>query len=184
MAHIEIPSGFPGIVGLMKYRPDTGRLLLELSETLLRGDSPLSVEERELIGAYVSHLNECNFCTGVHAAVAKQLLNNNSNLVDIVCQNLESADITDRLKALLKIAAKVQVGGKQVSEDDIQKAKNLGATDRDIHDTVLIAAAFCMFNRYVDGLATTTPNESGAYEQMACQIVEFGYAKASELLFE
>lgn len=184
MAHIDISSGFPGIVGLMKYRPDTGKLLLELSETLLTGDSPLSVEERELISAYVSHRNECNFCTGVHGAIAKQLLKNKSNLVEAVYQNLENADITDKLKALLKIAAKVQLGGKQVSDGDIQQAKNAGATDRDIHDTVLIAAAFCMFNRYVDGLATTTPNESGAYEQMACQIVESSYAEAGELLFE
>ncbi|MDY7003409.1 MAG: peroxidase-related enzyme [Cyanobacteriota bacterium] len=184
MAHIDIPSGFPGIVGLMKYRPDTGKLLLELSETLLRGDSPLSVEERELIAAYVSHLNECKFCTGVHGTVAKQLLKRNSNLVDAVYDNVENADITEKLKALLVIAANVQLGGKQVYEDDIQEAKCVGATDREIHDTVLIAAAFCMFNRYVDGLATTTPNESGAYEQMACQIVEFGYAGARELLFE
>ena len=184
MAHIDIASNFPGIMGLMKYRPDTGKLLLEFSETLLRGESPLSVEERELIAAYVSHRNECNFCTGVHGAIAKQLLKNNSNVVDTVYQNLESADITDKLKALLKIAAKVQLNGKQVSEDDIQQAKNLGATDREIHDTVLIAAAFCMFNRYVDGLATTIPNEPGAYKQMACQIVESGYAGAKELLFE
>ncbi len=184
MAHIDIPSGFPGIAGLMKYRPDTGKLLLELSETLLRGDSPLSLEERELIAAYVSHRNECNFCTGVHGAVAKQLLKNNSNVVDTVYQNLESANITDKLKALIKIAAKVQLDGKQVSEDDIQLAKILGATDREIHDTVLIAAAFCMFNRYVDGLATTIPKEPGAYEQIACQIVESGYSGSKELLFE
>ncbi len=184
MAHIDIPSNFPGIMGLMKYRPDTGKLLLELSETLLRGESPLSIEERELIAAYVSHRNECNFCRGVHGAIAKQLLKNNSNVVETVYQNLESADITDKLKTLLKIAAKVQIDGKQVSEDDIQQAKNLGATDREIHDTVLIAAAFCMFNGYVDGLATTIPNEPGAYKEMAGQIVESGYAGAKELLFE
>ncbi len=184
MAHIDIASNFPGIMGLMKYRPDTGKLLLELSETLLRGDSPLSVEERELIAAYVSHRNECDFCTGVHGAVAKQLFKNNSNVVETIYQNIESADITDKLKALLKIAAKVQIDGKQVSEDNIQQAKNLGATDREIHDTVLIGAAFSMFNRYVDGLGTTTPNESGAYEQMACKIVESGYSGSKELLFE
>ncbi|NEQ38173.1 MAG: peroxidase-related enzyme [Okeania sp. SIO3I5] len=183
MAHIDIPSNFPGIMGLMKYRPDTGKLLLELSETLLRGESPLLLEERELIAAYVSQRNECNFCAGVHGAVAKQLFKNKSNVVDTIYQNLESASITDKLKALLKIAAKVRLDGKQVSEDDIQQAKNLGATDREIHDTVLIAAAFCMFNRYVDGLATTTPKESGAYEQMACHIVESGYAGSKELLF-
>ncbi|NES79990.1 MULTISPECIES: carboxymuconolactone decarboxylase family protein [Okeania] len=142
MAHIDIPLGFPGIAGLMKYRPDTGKLLLELSETLLRGDSPLSVEERELIGAYVSRRNECNFCTGVHGTVAKQLLKHNSNFVDAVYDNVENTDITDKLKALLKIAAKVQLGGKQVSEDDIQQAKNVGATDREIHDTVINCSSF------------------------------------------
>ncbi|MGD1716781.1 carboxymuconolactone decarboxylase family protein [Hydrocoleum sp. CS-953] len=175
MAHIDIPSNFPGMMGLVKYRPDTGKLLLELAETLLRGDSPLSLEERELIAAYVSYRNECDFCTGVHGAVAKQLFKNNSNVVDAVYQNFESANITDKLKALLKIAAKVQLDGKQVSEDNIQRAKNLGATDREIHDTVLIAAAFSMLNRYIDGLAVTIPNDPGAYEQIACQIVESGY---------
>jgi len=184
MAHIDVASNFPGIMGLMKYRPDTGKLLLEFSETLMRGDSPLSLEERELIGAYVSHRNKCDFCTNIHGAVAKQMLKNNSDVVDTIYQNLESAEIADKLKGLLKIAAKVQLDGKQVSEDDIQQAKNLGATDREIHDTVLIAAAFCMFNRYVDGLAATTPKESGVYEQMACKIVESGYAGSKELFFE
>ncbi len=86
-----------------------------------------------------------------------------------------NADVSDKLKALLSIAASVQKGGKFVTSEQIEAAKELGATDKDIHDTVLIAAAFCMFNRYVDGLASDTPTDLSSYPLRAQQIAEKGY---------
>jgi hypothetical protein len=76
---------------------------------------------------------------------------------------------------LLKIAAKVQSGGKNVSTADVELAREQGATDIEIHDTVLIAAAFCMFNRYVDGLATWQPDDDELYDKMGEQRAREGY---------
>lgn len=179
MSYIDLPSEFPGIISLMKYRPDTGKLIGELTEALLRGDSPLSVGERELISTYVSLQNECKFCVAAHEAITRKVLVNESEMIDSIHHNLENANMSEKLKSLLKIAAKVKESGHHVTADDIEKSKLQGATDREIHDTVLIAAAFCMFNRYVDGLAAITPEDPSLYEQIASRIVQFGYTSMS-----
>jgi alkylhydroperoxidase/carboxymuconolactone decarboxylase family protein YurZ len=90
-------------------------------------------------------------------------------------QDFESSDLSDKMKALLTIAGSVQKSGKQVTTEQIALAKNAGATDREIHDTVLIAAAFCMFNRYVDGLGTWAPEGTDFYVNRAPMRAEQGY---------
>ena len=148
------------------FRPETGEHLYELAQVLLRGESPLSEAERELIAAYVSHRNDCMFCMSSHAAAARCLYGNEKNVVDEVLTDMQQSAVSDKMKALLHIAGKVQVLGKEVMPGDIESARVLGATDREIHDTVLIAASFSMFNRYVDGLATFTPTDDAVYEEM------------------
>jgi len=166
MAHINVPEGVPGIRSLVMFRPETGKPLYDLAQALLRGDSPLSEAERELIAAYVSYLNDCMFCMKSHAAAARCLYGDQKNKVDDVLKDMQKSEVSDKLKALLHIAGKVQVLGKEVTPEDIEAAKKLGAVDREIHDTVLIAAAFCMFNRYVDGLNSFTPTDPADYEAM------------------
>jgi uncharacterized peroxidase-related enzyme len=156
MAHIKVEEGIPGIRSLVLFRPETGKPLYELAQVLLRGPSPLTEAERELIAAYTSYRNECMFCMNSHAAVARCLYGDDKNLVDEVLSDMQRAGISDKMKALLYIAGKVQVLGKEVKPSDVEAARSLGAGDREIHDTVLIAAAFAMFNRYVDGLASFT----------------------------
>ncbi|MEO8660670.1 MAG: carboxymuconolactone decarboxylase, partial [Bryobacteraceae bacterium] len=78
------------------------------------------------------------------------------------------------------IAGLVQKGGKHVRAEDIEAARQEGATDLEIHDTVLIAASFCMFNRYVDGLATWAPTDPDVYRQRAGRLAEMGYRKSTE----
>ncbi len=73
----------------------------------------------------------------------------------------------------------MQKGGKQVTVEDIARAREQGATDKEIHDTVLIAAAFCMYNRYVDGLATSQPADPGAYREMGKMLAHEGYVRAN-----
>jgi uncharacterized peroxidase-related enzyme len=162
----------------MMFRPETADPLLQLADVLLRGDNTLSRGERELIAAYVSELNDCYFCQASHSAFAALQLDGGMPLVDQVKDDPATAPISDKLRALLAIAGKVQQGGKRVTTDDVTAARNQGATDVEIHDTVLIAAAFCMFNRYVDGLATWTPTDPQAYEEMARRVVENGYLGA------
>jgi len=174
MAHINVPEGVPGIRSLVMFRPETGKYLYDLAQELLRGESPLSQAERELIAAYVSKRNDCFFCMSSHAAAARCLYNDEEGIVDDVLNDMQTADISNKMKALLHIAGKVQILGNEVSFEDIELARNEGASDKELHDTVLIAAAFCMFNRYVDGLASFTPTDPEAYKEMGKRMVQ-GY---------
>ncbi len=175
MPHITLNSDEPGIRGLFRFRPETARPLNELVEVLLQGPSTLTPGERELIAAYVSGLNECKYCCSSHSAYAAAQLPGGMALVTEVRADAASAPVTAKLKALLGIAAAVQQGGLKVTEDDVAAARAEGATDLEIHDTVLIAAAFCMFNRYVDGLGTIAPDDPADYDVRAQLIVTNGY---------
>lgn len=174
MAHIPVPEGVPGIRSLVMFRPETGQYLYELAQILLRGESTLSEAERELIAAYVSHRNDCMFCRDSHAAASRCLYGDEKNIVDEVLSDMHEANVSNKMKALLTIAGKVQVLGKEVTDEDITAARKYDATDREIHDTVLIAATFSMFNRYVDGLATLTPTDPKVYEEMGQRMAK-GY---------
>ena len=173
--HITLNSDEPGIRGLMRFRPETAGPLNELAEVLLRAPNSLTPGERELIAAYVSGLNECKFCCSCHSAYAAAQLPGGMALVREVRDDAASAPVSGKLKALLRIAAAVQEGGQKVSADDVAAARAEGATDVEIHDTVLIAAAFCMYNRYVDGLATIAPDDPAAYEARVPQMLALGY---------
>jgi uncharacterized peroxidase-related enzyme len=176
MAHIELNNDLPGIRGLMAYRPETEAPLNFLAETLLRDDNnSLSRGERELIATYVSYLNDCFFCQNVHGAMAGHYLGCNIEQIDRIKQDFKTAELDGKMKALLSIAASVQKGGKNVTSEQIAEARNHGAADVEIHDTVLIAAAFCMFNRYVDGLATWAPTDRQIYVDRAPQRALDGY---------
>ena len=175
MPHIDLPEGVPGIRSAMLFRPETAGPLSELAEVLLRSENTLTRGERELIAAYVSNLNECAFCQASHSAFAALQLDAGMPLVEEVKRDPSTARISEKMKALLAVAAKVQASGRAVTEQDIAAAREVGATDTEIHDTVLIAAAFCMFNRYVDGLATWTPTDPAMYEESGRRVVEHGY---------
>jgi len=175
MAHIDFKNDFPGIRSALAFSPQTAEPIGVLAEILLRSDNSLSRAERELIATYVSHLNDCFYCDHSHGAIACIYLDGNNEIVDQVRNDYTSAAISEKLKSLLRIAEKVQQSGKAVTSEDIGNAKENGASDKDIHDTVLIAAAFCMFNRYVDGLATYAPKDMSTYPLRAKQIVERGY---------
>jgi uncharacterized peroxidase-related enzyme len=184
MAHITLPEGFPGIRGPMMFRPETAKPLNELVEVLLRGPSTLSQGERELIATCVSARNDCTYCQTIHGAIAAHHLNGNEKLVECVKLDFEHAEITDKLKALLAIAGKVQRGGKNVAAEDVERARAAGATDLEIHDTVLIAAAFCMYNRYVDGLATVQPADPAFYRERGVRVARDGYVAVSKEYLE
>jgi uncharacterized peroxidase-related enzyme len=171
-----------GIRGLLAYRPETGEVLSQLGDVLLRGDSTLPRGERELIAAYVSRGNECEYCTGSHSATAAAQLPGGMAQVEATLAGAAAGTApgpgepgSDKLRALLDIAGLVRVDGRLVSDAAAGKARAAGATDAEIHDTVLIAAAFCMFNRYVDGLGTAVPADPGDYAMGAEMLVKYGY---------
>jgi uncharacterized peroxidase-related enzyme len=177
MPHIALPAEYPGIRSLFMYSPVTAKPLNDLVQTLLHdpATSTLTPGERELIATYTSSLNECTYCANTHGAIAKYQLGGDENVVKAVRADPDKAAISDKLKALLNIAAKVRVNGKNVTAEDIAKAREQGATDKEIHDAVLIAAAFCMFNRYVDGLATWAPDDPAVYDSIGQQRASEGY---------
>ena len=179
MPHIQLPEGLPGIRGPMAFRPETSKPLNELVEILLRGPSTLTSGERELIATYVSAQNDCYYCQTIHGAIAAAHLNGDEELVRSVKKDFLHADVSPKLKALLAIAGKVQQSGKNVTREDVAHARELGATDIEIHDTVLIAAVFCLCNRYVDGLATWAPDDPEMYRQRGKMVARDGYVAAN-----
>jgi uncharacterized peroxidase-related enzyme len=180
MAHIKLPEHLPGIRGAMAFRPETARPLNDLVEILLHAPNSLTPGDRELIATYVSSENDCYYCQTIHGAIAAANLNGDEALVKQVKLDFQDADISHKLKTLLNIAGKVQRGGKHVTDADVAEARKAGATDIEIHDTVLIAAAFCMFNRYVDGLATTQPRDEAMYRERGKWIARDGYVNVSK----
>jgi uncharacterized peroxidase-related enzyme len=178
MAHIALPEGLPGISGGFAFRPETAKPMRELAHILLHEPNSLAPGERELIATYVSSQNDCYFCQTSHGAAAASHLGD-ADIVKQVKAGFQHAAISDKLKALLVIAGKVQQGGKNVTAEDVEQARSQGATDLEIHDTVLIAAAFCMYNRYVDGLGTWQPRDESMYAAMGKHLATEGYHKPS-----
>ena len=180
MPHISLPPDLPGIRGAMAFRPETARPLNALVEILLQGPSTLTRGERELIATYVSSRNCTHYCHSIHGAIAAAHLGGNEALVKQVKTDFTQANISPKLKALLVIAGLVQKDGKLVTTAEVEAARREGATDLEIHDTVLIAAAFCMYNRYVDGLGTYQPEEEAFYRERGPRVARDGYVKVSE----
>ncbi|MFD5250617.1 carboxymuconolactone decarboxylase family protein [Amycolatopsis sp. NPDC058340] len=175
MPHIALDENLPGITGLFAYRPETAAPLGQLAEVLLRGPSSLSVGERELIGAVVSRGNDCTFCSRSHAAVAAEALEGGMPVVEAAWKDVDGAPVSEKVRALLHVALAVRESGKSVGDELIETARAKGATDVEIHDTVLIAAAFCMFNRYVDGLGTLAVDDQDAYREAGVRLLDHGY---------
>lgn len=175
VAHIDLGPAEPGILGLLRYRPETGGALKELTEVLLRGASTLTRGERELIAAHVSRLNDCPFCYHAHGTQAALQLDGGWSTVDAALTGEQVPTVSPKIRTLLRIAAAVRTGGREVTPALITDAREADATDLEIHDTVLIAAAFCMFNRYVDGLGTWAPADRQDYLPAGRRIVDQGY---------
>lgn len=173
MAHIPVRDGVPGIISLFEFDPEASRPLNALAQVVLRRPSTLTPAERELIATHVSTLNGCAFCAGSHAAAARHLLGDAAPVVEAVRTDPSTAPVSEKMRALLAIAARVQRGGRSVSDEEVAAARAEGATDQEIHDTVLIAAAFCMYNRYVDGLATAVPADG--YDAIGAHLAARGY---------
>ncbi len=176
MAFIPVQEHLPGVTGLLEFRTDTAKPIRELTQFLLRGSNTLTTAEREMIATAVSGGNECTFCTTAHKAVTDKLLGEKETSCKVL-DDIATAPVTPKLKALLNIALQVRENGKQVTSEAITKAKAEGATDIEIHDTVLIAALFCLYNRYVDGLGTDLPANADYYNTLTERLTTIGYTR-------
>jgi uncharacterized peroxidase-related enzyme len=178
MPHIALPEHLPGISAGFAFRPETAVPMRALAHILLHEPNSLTSGERELIATYVSSENDCYFCQTSHGAAAAAHLGDPAVVLQVKT-DFEKAPVSAKLKALLKIAGEVQRGGKNVTAASVSAAREQGATDMEIHDTVLIAAAFCMYNRYVDGLATWQPTDESMYTEMGKHLATVGYKTPS-----
>lgn len=175
MPHIALRDDLFGITSLLAYRPETAAPLCELTQVLLRGPSSLTEAERELIATYVSQRNECTFCATAHGSATCHADGGDAAQVEGVRADVDSAPVTEKMRALLHIAGKVQQNGNVMQHSDADAARAAGATDLEIHDTVLIAALFCLYNRYVDGLGTRTPTDPAYYDALGRRLTSRGY---------
>lgn len=174
MPHIPLDEKLPGITGLLNYRQDTALPIRQLTQILLRGESTLTEAERELIATVVSQGNQCKFCTAAHTAAADALLGERET-AEMVKNDPDNAPVSEKMKCLLEIARRVQADARTVSAELVAEAHKFGATDLEIHDTVLIAGLFCLYNKYVDGLASVTPTEPAFYDRLAGILKNSGY---------
>jgi uncharacterized peroxidase-related enzyme len=179
VAYISLNNSLPGITGLLENRLDTAAPIRALTQILLRGDNTLSIMERELIATTVSFRNQCRFCMRAHAATVIAL-GGTEELLNAIYQDPEHAPLTEKMKSLLAIGREVQSAGTGVKPSHIERARTAGASDQEIHDTVLIAALFCLYNRYVDGLNTYCPDDPAYYKKLAARLVTIGYDRPKD----
>ncbi|WP_336517260.1 peroxidase-related enzyme [Pollutibacter soli] len=182
MALIQLNNNLPGILGLMAYQSETTGHLQELTNALLWEDNSLSRGERELIAAYTSWLNECIFCLKSHGTSAMHYMKCDETFMESVRKDYKKSKLSPKMKSLLAIAAAVHKSGQSVTQDQFGEARKKGASDNEIHDTILIAAAFSMFNRYVDGLATNLPADDSFYAQSTAMIEAHGYSRKAGMM--
>jgi uncharacterized peroxidase-related enzyme len=174
MPYIPLKENLPGITGLLDYRTDTALPIRQLTQILLRGESTLTEGERELIATVTSYGNECRFCTAAHTAAANMYLKDPA-IAESVKADPDTAPVSAKMKALLAIATACQKNGRLVTPVMVTEARKEGVTDREIHDTVLITALFSLYNRYVDGLNTVTPEDPAFYDRLGHILQDKGY---------
>lgn len=179
MPYIPLNENLPGITGLLNYRLDTALPIRQLTQILLRGESTLTEGERELIATVVSNGNECRFCTAAHTAAANAYLDDPS-VTEQVKTDIATAAVSGKMKALLTIAKAAGTNGRLVTPEMIDAARKQDATDRELHDTVLITALFSLYNRYVDGLASVTPEEPSFYDRLGTILQAKGYLPSED----
>lgn len=156
----------------MALTPGLGLHLRGLADELLVKDFPgasITRAEREMLASAVSSANDCFFCMDSHNAFACDLLSRAKTSMEVVGARA-------KFQALQAIALTVRASARELGREDIERAKSAGATDGDVQLAVLIASAFSMYNRMVDGLRARTPEHERAYEARASEIADRGYA--------
>ena len=179
----------PGIVAALQLTPGLGVHLRGLADELLVNDFPgasISRGEREMLATAVSAANDCFYCMDSHGAFAAAVLerSGSSEMVPLIDQikTGSSEGLGDKMNALLEIARTVRRESLDLTETEVAKAKAAGATDADVQLAVLIASAFSMYNRLVDGFRARTPPTPEAYLTRAAQIAEHGYSAPPPVL--
>ena len=161
------------MLDVFQAHPGASRPLLEYHEVLLRGESPLSVAQRELIAAYVSGLNACRYCHGIHSRVAGAF-GVEAVLLEQLIDDVEASSVEETMKPLLRLARKLTVTPSRMTRADAEAAYAVGWDDRALHDAVSVCALFNFMNRLVDGLGIEVDDEY--FDLSAERLHQNGYA--------
>jgi uncharacterized peroxidase-related enzyme len=140
----------PHLSDVYKKFPECVRPVLAYHDLLLRGDSPLSIAERELIAAFVSGLNACNFCFGSHKIYA-QAFGIDETVIDAMVKDIDSSGVDEKLKPLLKYVAKLKDLPSKLTPADAKAVYDAGWSERALFDAVQVAALFNYMNRIIEG---------------------------------
>lgn len=182
---VEGVPDFPGIISVMMISPELATPLRALADFLLVRPYPhatITRSDRELIATAVSAGNDCFYCMDAHAAFAEALFArqgaeaNPSRDLTARIKLGDLGDLPKKMQHLVHIALEVRESGRKLTAETIAVARDCGATNADVQLAVMISAAFCMYNRMVDGFRARTPSDPVAYVERAGQIAAFGYA--------
>jgi uncharacterized peroxidase-related enzyme len=168
----------PQILHMLAYKPDRTDPLVQFAESVMRGPSPLSPAERELIAAFTSDRNRCGFCRDSHAATAVALQGvDGQALTDAILRDYQSAPIPPKLKALLTFVEKVNQASADVGLADVETAREAGWTDEALYDAITVCAMFNFFNRWVSA-SGVSEMPTGAYQISGKRMATEGYVPA------
>jgi uncharacterized peroxidase-related enzyme len=168
-----------GLLQIFQAFPESARPLLEYHEVLLRGESPFSAAEREVIAAYVSALNNCGYCRAVHSQTAIAL-GMDADAMATVLSDTRSVDVDPRMRPILAFVRKLTLSPGKIKGEDVDPIFTAGWDDRALYDAVAICALFNLMNRLVNGLGVEAPE---AYTKLAAQrLADGGYAHLVDLL--
>ena len=148
---------------LAKFQNGTQMPLLEFHQALLRGDSPFSIKERELMAAFVSGVNACQYCYGAHAAVAK-LYGVSEPLLTGLLDDIGTSEIDDKLRPVFAYLKKLTLTPTRMTQADADAVLDVGWSEQALYDTVQVCCLYNFMNRFVEGLGLTPIPEQFDFE--------------------
>ncbi|MEE8370981.1 MAG: peroxidase-related enzyme [Sphingomonadales bacterium] len=174
MAYLENLPEEAAMKELYEAYPDVSKPLGAYTQAVMRGPSPLSEGERELVAAFVSGLNACNYCFGVHSAVAK-VFGVEPGLLEAIIEDVDAAPVAERLKPLLHYARKLTLAPASVGEGDVAAIRAAGWGDDALFSLVSVAALFNLYNRLVEGAGLEAPEGYFAVAAERLTTIEYDF---------
>jgi uncharacterized peroxidase-related enzyme len=181
MSYLKSLPAETTLLQVFRAHPEPAKHLLAFHETLLRGDSPFTTGEREMIAAYVSGLNSCDYCHGIHTVTA-EAFGVPAGLLEAAVADLDSAPVSDKLKPVLAYVGKLTRTPSRMTEADAEAVFAAGWDDRALHDAIQVCALFNFMNRMVEGIGIKA--DAAYATESGERLAEVGYAGLAKFLDE
>jgi uncharacterized peroxidase-related enzyme len=181
MSYLKSLPAETTLLQVFRAHPEPAKHLLAFHETVLRGDSPFTTGEREMIAAYVSGLNSCDYCHGIHSVTA-EAFGVPAGLLEAAVADLDSAPVSDKLKPVLAYVGKLTRTPSRMTEADAEAVFAAGWDENALHDAVLVCALFNFMNRMVEGIGIKA--DAAYATESGERLAEVGYAGLAKFLDE